>query len=264
MQNGHPDMYRGPIQQIQESSRYTEQLRPLEPPNVQHAPMPFLTPSGHVTAQDKQRRQLPGLQDLLSPRVQHEAQPPRLWNSPAAREGPDVSLSQPGGPNSTAGPSRSTPWPALSLHSLDRRHSFASGHFNATGMHQHGPPSHATQQTYSNARDSSISAAQHSSQLHRLPIPVNADPRLSIVSASAPTPDMMQMEPRRDSARPGTSISTTAAECVGQRQIPGKGLCYVYNDGNTCPTIIDGEMVNPMWGTTKAGKARKRLAQACL
>jgi len=53
-------------------------------------------------------------------------------------------------------------------------------------------------------------------------------------------------------------------QIVGQRDIPGEGLCYVFKDGSTCPTVIDGEPVNPLWGTTKAGKARKRLAQACL
>lgn len=58
--------------------------------------------------------------------------------------------------------------------------------------------------------------------------------------------------------------SLFSLQIVGQRDIPGEGLCYVFKDGSTCPTIIDGEAVNPLWGTTKAGKARKRLAQACL
>jgi hypothetical protein len=53
-------------------------------------------------------------------------------------------------------------------------------------------------------------------------------------------------------------------QIAGQRDILGEGLCYVFKDGSTCPTVIDGEPVNPLWGTTKAGKARKRLAQACL
>ncbi|KAG9809461.1 hypothetical protein KCU63_g21558, partial [Aureobasidium melanogenum] len=58
--------------------------------------------------------------------------------------------------------------------------------------------------------------------------------------------------------------SNYSLQCVGQRHIPGEGMCYVFKDGSTCPTVIDGEPVNPLWGTTKAGKARKRLAQACL
>lgn len=44
----------------------------------------------------------------------------------------------------------------------------------------------------------------------------------------------------------------------------GEGLCYIYEDGTYCRAIIDGEPVNPSWGITKAGKPRKRLAQACL
>ncbi|KAF2703459.1 hypothetical protein K504DRAFT_392197 [Pleomassaria siparia CBS 279.74] len=55
-----------------------------------------------------------------------------------------------------------------------------------------------------------------------------------------------------------------ASRCVGQREIPGEGLCYMYEDGTYCRAIIDGEPVNPSWGITKAGRPRKRLAQACL
>jgi hypothetical protein len=46
--------------------------------------------------------------------------------------------------------------------------------------------------------------------------------------------------------------------------VPGEGICYFYDDGSHCKTEIDGEVVNPHWGVTKAGKPRKRLAIACL
>jgi hypothetical protein len=55
-----------------------------------------------------------------------------------------------------------------------------------------------------------------------------------------------------------------ASRCIAQREMPGEGLCYIYEDGTYCRAIIDGEPVNPSWGITKAGKPRKRLAQACL
>jgi hypothetical protein len=55
-----------------------------------------------------------------------------------------------------------------------------------------------------------------------------------------------------------------ATRCIAQRDMPGEGLCYIYEDGTYCRAIIDGEPVNPSWGITKAGKPRKRLAQACL
>ena len=50
---------------------------------------------------------------------------------------------------------------------------------------------------------------------------------------------------------------------VGERDIPGEGPSWVYEDGTTCKKVIDGEMVNAQWGITKAGKPRKRLAIAC-
>ncbi|KAI4175570.1 MAG: hypothetical protein LQ343_001561 [Gyalolechia ehrenbergii] len=50
---------------------------------------------------------------------------------------------------------------------------------------------------------------------------------------------------------------------VGERDIPGEGPCWVYEDGSICRKIIDGEAVNAQWGVTKAGKPRKRLAIAC-
>lgn len=50
---------------------------------------------------------------------------------------------------------------------------------------------------------------------------------------------------------------------VSERIIPGKGICYIYDDGTMCQKVINGDAVNPKWGTTKAGKPRKRLGQAC-
>ncbi|CAJ2508003.1 Uu.00g091890.m01.CDS01 [Anthostomella pinea] len=51
---------------------------------------------------------------------------------------------------------------------------------------------------------------------------------------------------------------------VRQAEVPGEGICYFYDDGTHCKTVIDGEAVNAHWGVTKAGKPRKRLAIACL
>ncbi|KAI5305227.1 hypothetical protein KEM56_004959 [Ascosphaera pollenicola] len=51
---------------------------------------------------------------------------------------------------------------------------------------------------------------------------------------------------------------------VGEEHVEGKGLCYIYSDGTTCPKYIKGEPVNAKWGVTKAGRPRKRLAQACM
>ncbi|KAI5285966.1 hypothetical protein KEM54_000170 [Ascosphaera aggregata] len=51
---------------------------------------------------------------------------------------------------------------------------------------------------------------------------------------------------------------------VGEKHVEGQGLCYIYSDGTHCPKYIKGEPVNAKWGVTKAGKPRKRLAQACM
>ncbi|KAL3462595.1 hypothetical protein BJX64DRAFT_139414 [Aspergillus heterothallicus] len=60
------------------------------------------------------------------------------------------------------------------------------------------------------------------------------------------------------------SKSSVRPHVVDERYIEGEGLCYIYADGSHCPKIIDGVPVNANWGITKAGKPRKRLAQACL
>ncbi|KAK3988599.1 hypothetical protein QBC44DRAFT_98734 [Cladorrhinum sp. PSN332] len=51
---------------------------------------------------------------------------------------------------------------------------------------------------------------------------------------------------------------------VRAAEVPGEGMCYFYDDGSHCKTVIDGEVVNAHWGVTKAGKPRKRLAIACV
>ncbi|PHH79013.1 hypothetical protein CDD80_5866 [Ophiocordyceps camponoti-rufipedis] len=51
---------------------------------------------------------------------------------------------------------------------------------------------------------------------------------------------------------------------VRRAEVPGEGMCYFYDDGSHCKTVIDGETVNAHWGVTKAGKPRKRLAIACV
>ncbi|RAL09196.1 Zn(II)2Cys6 transcription factor [Aspergillus homomorphus CBS 101889] len=61
-----------------------------------------------------------------------------------------------------------------------------------------------------------------------------------------------------------TRGSNVRPHVVDEKYIDGEGLCYIYADGSHCPKLIDGVPVNANWGITKAGKPRKRLAQACL
>ncbi|KAH7054247.1 hypothetical protein B0J12DRAFT_448514 [Macrophomina phaseolina] len=104
----------------------------------------------------------------------------------------------------------------------------------------------ASEPTYQSIRHESISSGAGSE---------NPSPREESVESSA-------MRKRRIGDPSRGPVRT--ARCVGQQEVPGEGLCYVYEDGSYCRTIIDGEPVNPSWGVTKAGKPRKRLAQACL
>ncbi|ETI24343.1 hypothetical protein G647_03712 [Cladophialophora carrionii CBS 160.54] len=50
---------------------------------------------------------------------------------------------------------------------------------------------------------------------------------------------------------------------VREEIVPGRGVCYVYDDGTRLQKSSNTDAVNPKWGTTKAGKPRKRLGQAC-
>ena len=70
--------------------------------------------------------------------------------------------------------------------------------------------------------------------------------------------------PSRQSRQDMSSSSKPPRRLVGEEVVPGEGLCYMYSDGTHVRKMIDGETVNAQWGVTKAGKARKRLAEACV
>ena len=55
-----------------------------------------------------------------------------------------------------------------------------------------------------------------------------------------------------------------AKKLIREENVPGKGMCYVYDDGSHVQKTIDDESVNTIWRSIKAGKPRKRLAIACL
>ncbi|KAL4771815.1 hypothetical protein BDW60DRAFT_223274 [Aspergillus nidulans var. acristatus] len=83
--------------------------------------------------------------------------------------------------------------------------------------------------------------------------------RNSVTTSSLSTTDLGQRGASGKSTKPQVRLHV-----VDERFIEGEGLCYIYADGSHCPKIIDGMPVNANWGVTKAGKPRKRLAQACL
>ncbi|KAJ5759736.1 hypothetical protein N7520_006892 [Penicillium odoratum] len=61
-----------------------------------------------------------------------------------------------------------------------------------------------------------------------------------------------------------TKAQSVLPHVIDERYVEGEGICYVYADGTHVPKLIGGIPVNANWGITKAGKPRKRLAQACL
>lgn len=96
--------------------------------------------------------------------------------------------------------------------------------------------------------DSSVPSFQHS----QLPVQATTSHEKAASDMSSPE---TRNRPHKRSVRP---------HVVDERYIQGEGICYVYADGSHCPKAVDGIPVNANWGVTKAGRPRKRLAQACL
>lgn len=60
------------------------------------------------------------------------------------------------------------------------------------------------------------------------------------------------------------SKSSSASRYLGVKEYPAEGVFHVYQDGHRIPVQVEGEVVNPRWGLTKANMPRRRLAVACL
>lgn len=207
---------------------------------------------------DKTIRQLPGLSELLSPGISsaNNGFPGRFpllnngFRQPDSRsQGPLPTLAPPHHQWQTGPPTQSVPlrepqgddWATRQIPPL------TTGPQDLLRLRSRSPP------TLRNGH------YPISSQASSMP---NASKSISVSQLST---EPTREDHRRDSARSSSTAQSSANnDCIGQQLFPGRGLCYVFSDGATCPTVIDGELVNPLWGTTKAGKARKRLAQACL
>jgi hypothetical protein len=129
------------------------------------------------------------------------------------------------------------------------------------------------------SRDTSSSFRAHPDPRHQ-PAPVHrpeSDPRAAYREAPHSAPVTPNYPPTPASTVAGEANSTKDGlgpkiwtgtqflpRFVRQAEVPGEGMCYFYDDGTHCKTVIDGEIVNAHWGVTKAGKPRKRLAIACI
>ncbi|KAF2734614.1 hypothetical protein EJ04DRAFT_436590 [Polyplosphaeria fusca] len=256
-------------------------------PRAAVAPSPpdFVTPSQHHRPRDpdpgqSNAQQLPSLRTLLEPELLDNKladAPPR----PAATRLPHASSVRFGSTSPT----------------LKRRHDFdgyshePSEHNaiapRAPPVHRHAHPNLAVDAASSLPFTTSPAnpASRHSDfsrhgslgrSLRNESVGTIYRPSSTTLSASSDPSGLLSSQALQDDpmdiskgpARRRTESSSRApvqqSRCVGQREIPGEGICYVYEDGTFCRAIIDGEAVNPSWGITKAGKPRKRLAQACL
>ncbi|KAL4918477.1 hypothetical protein BDW62DRAFT_65563 [Aspergillus aurantiobrunneus] len=122
----------------------------------------------------------------------------------------------------------------ISAHALGRD---APGYLNLSSNSSHSPYPPGLLPRYSDGSSDKTSVA--------IPPPGTTDPATLNAAGESAKP---QVRPH----------------VVDERYIEGEGLCYIYADGSHCPKTIDGMPVNANWGITKAGKPRKRLAQACL
>ncbi|GAB7342961.1 hypothetical protein MBLNU457_g1065t1 [Dothideomycetes sp. NU457] len=252
------------------ASRYNDYAvrRPDPPATMEPAPesfgsLPRIDPHTTNFRSDQQSRQLPGLAELLNPKGRPEAPSQgafRTASSSSSFSAPRPSIT---GSESNSHYLNEVTQPGYWQTPQSHVPSGPTATFIPRPIEQTRPSLYEEAQARAMppppAAISQMPLQPHQPQFLR-PLPgADMRPRPSITAA-----DIASQDARRDSARSNSFTATTNVECVGQREIPGKGLCFVYKDGGTCPTVIDGEVVNPMWGTTKAGKARKRLAQACL
>ncbi|KAF3009452.1 hypothetical protein E8E13_001605 [Curvularia kusanoi] len=242
---------------------------------------PYTTPPGRPSRphDDRQRpiestenststQRLPSLRTLLEPEL---------------LDSPDYSLRH-------IAPLNPSPQHGSTSPSLKRRHDFDShrhGQYESNGpalqtsyAHRTTLPNAQTEQqsTTPSTPGSALSTGSMEHQRHGSSQSMHANPsgsafqQLSNASETdTALPSRAVYDETEDTSRPVrrrvdalSRAPIRASRCIAQRDMPGEGLCYIYEDGTYCRAVIDGEPVNPSWGITKAGKPRKRLAQACL
>ncbi len=97
----------------------------------------------------------------------------------------------------------------------------------------------------------------------RSPYRDSGDIKVTGSNTDYPPPNNLSSNRRRLPTLSPEQAASSSKSVVTEANVEGKGTCYVYDDGTVCQKVINGDMVNPKWGTTKAGKPRKRLGQAC-
>ncbi|KAI9712369.1 MAG: hypothetical protein M1820_001582 [Bogoriella megaspora] len=222
-----------------EPSRSFESTWQQEGPATYHPNRAFFSPSRRDDNSPEIPRRLPGVEALLSPEPQFDPQPPRNPTAPSYYpSGPR--------PNWNAGYANQSLIPPSGQRGDPRSVSLPTSPFSRD-EHQRSRTLVVPQYTTAGQSDRRADSLPVSGQFS------NAVPPATINSDFAPPPGPRSVY---DSRPP--------PQCIGKREVEGEGICWIFDDGTYYKTEVDGEPVNPQWGITKAGKARKRLAQACL
>ena len=138
--------------------------------------------------------------------------------------------------------------------------------FHIGAQTSHYPPPYNTRQEMNAAQYQPYTASPRQQYAHHhpsLPTASNGPAQFhaaQIPSYELPSAPLAGFDQTRHDAAPSIK---PLPRVVGEQEIPGEGLCWLYEDGSICKKVIDGEAVKAEWGVTKAGKPRKRLAIAC-
>ncbi|KAL4742122.1 hypothetical protein BDV11DRAFT_37469 [Aspergillus similis] len=219
-------------------------------------------PSAHSSSHGYQQtnEQLPSVSQLLTPTAQLSRSPspynPSAFGIYLAPNEPGDSPQRLHYNETSAHPTQAR----LSIYERSRAHLDVANPPQSNNL-----PPISLISTHAPGRDTPTYLSHNLNLLHPPHLPsfhgYNEEPnsRNSVTTPSPSTTDLGQRGASGKSAKPQVRLHV-----VDERFIEGEGLCYIYADGSHCPKIIDGMPVNANWGITKAGKPRKRLAQACL
>ena len=218
--------------------------------------------------------QLPSVSQLLTPGSQSSAP-----NSPfLPQHSPEVSEIRHTYPSShrNSFPERSSQLPATYLtHGGYTQMPFQAPQAEIMDLRNHGfqhgaqtphyPLSYNVRQETNVPHYPTYATSPQQHNAHHLPLNISPNTPAQFHPPQPPNFDLSSASLTGfDQTRHGTATSIKPlARVVGEQEIPGEGLCWVYEDGSICKKVIDGEEVNANWGVTKAGKPRKRLGIAC-
>ncbi|KAJ5573741.1 uncharacterized protein N7459_008168 [Penicillium hispanicum] len=210
-------------------------------------------PTESTSQPPRTEQQLPSVRHLLTPVAGPSSPPPPPFHQSYGTPMPSLENRQPSHTFRQHEPGLASQMPSLAVHdkAQGRSESFPQPQtsglppLSQMAMHSPGDIKHHT----ATRSDSSATPLQHTPLAY-----YGATYHDQAPSGGISSPESASRS-KESSVRP---------HVIDERYVEGEGVCYVYADGSRVPKAIDGIPVNANWGVTKAGKPRKRLAQACL